>query len=53
MVAERSIYLERFIVVLTEEIRTENVDMSNDKQCVIRHCRLRVLGFQNKANPFW
>jgi hypothetical protein len=52
MVAERSIYSKRFMVTCTEKIRIENVGMSSDKQRVKR-CRLIVLGFRNKANPFW
>jgi len=40
MVAERSVYLRRNMVTYFGKIRSENVDMSNDKQCV-KHCRLK------------
>lgn len=33
MVAERSVNRLRLIEIFVEEIRSENVDMSNDKQC--------------------
>jgi len=32
MVAERSVIRLRFIVIYAEEIRSDNVDMSSDKQ---------------------
>jgi len=52
MVAERSINQKRFLFIKTEEIRIENVDISNDKQCD-KTLSPKVLGFQNKVNPFW
>ena len=33
MVAERSVNLRRFMVTQIEKIRSENTDMSSDKQC--------------------
>ena len=33
MVAERSVYLKRYMVTYIEDIRIENIDISNDKQC--------------------
>jgi len=40
MVAERSVYLKRYMVTYIEDIRIENIDISNDKQCK-KHCRLK------------
>ena len=40
MVAERSVNLRRFMVTYIGEIRSDNVDMSSDKQCE-KHCRLK------------
>jgi len=40
MVAERSVNLRRFIAIWVGNIRSENADMSSDKQCV-KHCRLK------------
>jgi len=34
MVAERSVNLRRLVVTQAGEIRSENVDMSSDKQCL-------------------
>ena len=40
MVAERSVNLRKLMVTLVGKIRSENVDMSSDKQCE-KHCRLK------------
>ena len=40
MVAERSVNLRRIMVTYFGDIRSENVDMSSDKQCE-KHCRLK------------
>ena len=32
MVAERFVYLRRFIVIWIEKIKNENIDMSSEKQ---------------------
>jgi len=33
MVAERSVNQRKFIVIWVGDIRSDNVDMSNDKRC--------------------
>lgn len=40
MVAERSVYLNKTMETYLCKIRSDNVDMSNDKQCE-KHCRLK------------
>ena len=40
MVAERFVGRRRFMMTYTGDIKSENVDMSNDKQCE-KHCRLK------------
>ena len=40
MVAERSVIQKRFMATQIGDIRSENIDMSSDKQCE-KHCRLK------------
>jgi len=47
MVAERSVILRRFMATWIRYIRSENVDMSNDKQCE-KHCRFKFKVFKKK-----
>jgi len=49
MVAERSVCLKRYILIYIEDIRSDNVDMSNDKQCK-KHCRFKSKVFKKKIN---
>ena len=47
MVAERSVILRRFMATWIRNIRSDNVDMSNDKQCE-KHCRFKFKVFKKK-----
>lgn len=40
LVAERFVCLKRYMVIYIEDIKIENIDISNDKQCK-KHCRLK------------
>ena len=47
MVAERSVSLRKFMVTWIGNIRSENVDISNDKQCE-KHCHLKFKVFKKR-----
>ena len=52
MVAERFVNLKRFLVTKIEDIKSVNVDMSSEKQCKKKHCRLLFQVSKERLNLF-